>query len=282
MNLRSAIRLSATLIMASSGLWVALFTDPAPLSILVAAAASTLGLTTVSHAAHEAVHGHLSTSRSINVFLGRILHGMLLLHHDIHRRYHVTHHAKLGTEDDPEGFFGYEEMQSLSGYVSRLCRWAIPPSPMHLLHIREFVHPTDVTRSLGVRPRLLSLGTVATYALGYAVAASLAPKAVGVAFLVPLLILHPVLEYLMSLPEHFGLGHAESSAERARDIRIPRLLAWFCWNVNSHAAHHQNARVPGIALPPPVPGSVRLLDFHSGLIATLRARGAASAAMEME
>ncbi len=208
----------------------------------VVVALQALGIAGWSNAAHEAVHGHLWRSRSLNLLWGRLLHGVLLLDHDVHRRYHLSHHAHLGEHEDPECQFGFADLGGRRGYICRTARWALPPSPLHIANWTEAWATVRMGHN-GPRglPRRSALAgavvPVASTLLWLAWLLMSASDAVLVGFL-PLLVVAPLLGWWTALPEHVGLA-GNPQGERSRNVGASRVLQFTLWNFNLHATHHR-------------------------------------------
>jgi fatty acid desaturase len=201
-----------------------------------------IGLTAVSNAAHESVHGHLFGGQRVDRAAGRILHGVLLLNHDVHRRYHLTHHAYLGTDQDSEGAFDFDDLPHERLYFQRALRWAVPPSPLHVLN-----WSWGVQAALGrsgppgrpLRRERVALGfvipvTVLALLAFWTLVQPLSALLVG---WLPLLVAFPLYTYLTALPEHFGLSR-QADGRLTRNIRTNAVLQYLLWNINLHAVHH--------------------------------------------
>ncbi len=213
-----------------------------------------VGLTAVSNAAHESVHGHLFGGPRVDRLSGRLLHGLLLLNHDVHRRYHLTHHAFLGTDQDSEGAFDFDDLPHERFYFQRALRWALPPSPLHVLNWSWGMH--SVLRSGGPPGRPIRRGrAVLGFVVPAAVLALLAfwtlvqPLPALLAGWLPLLVVFPLYTYLTALPEHFGLPARPDGTQLTRNIRTNVVLQYLLWNINLHAVHHAHPQLHFSELP---------------------------------
>ncbi|MBF6212202.1 fatty acid desaturase [Nocardia puris] len=237
-------------------------------------AAQILGISGISSAAHEAVHNHLFYDARLERLFGRITHGLMLLNHDVHRRYHLVHHANTGTDEDSEGVFDFNELDSVRAYVRYLIRWAVPPSPLHVLNWRAGVaviskRPTALDpigrrqASAGFVVPALMVAMLVTWLVADPVAALMAS-------LLPLCCLAPVFGYLTAVPEHFGLaGH--DVGDRTRNIRTWRPVQYLVWNFNVHAAHHRQPHLhfsllSGAAARSSAPSADGYRRFHTDLL----------------
>ncbi|WP_194838869.1 fatty acid desaturase [Nocardia sp. XZ_19_369] len=237
-------------------------------------AAQTLGITGISSAAHEAVHSHLFYKPGLERLFGRITHGIMLLNHDVHRRYHLVHHANTGTDKDSEGVFDFNDLHSLRAYLRYLTRWAVPPSPLHMLNWRTGVaavrgRPTALGHiphrqaMAGFVVPVLMLATLTCWLVAEPVAALLA----GV---LPLCCMAPVYGYLTAVPEHFGLADHDFR-DRTRNIHTWPLVQYLVWNFNLHAVHHRNPHLhfsllPGSTERFSAPTASGYLRFHLDLL----------------
>jgi fatty acid desaturase len=235
-----------------------------------------VGLTAVSNAAHESVHGHLFGGPRIDRLAGRLLHGLLLLNHDVHRRYHLTHHAYLGTDQDSEGGFDFDDLPQERLYFQRALRWAMPPSPLHVLNWTE-----GAKSLLGREGRLGRPIRCDRAAAGFvvpgAVVALMAfwtlaePLTALLAGWLPLLVAFPLYTYLTALPEHFGLPVRPDGTQLTRNIRTNAVLQYLLWNINLHAVHHAHPQLhfsllPGGVADVDAPVADGYIRFHMDLV----------------
>lgn len=278
--IRSATRLGASLALAL-GPAIVLLAQPGWLSLwwLVPAwALQTVGLTGLSNGAHEAVHGHLFYRPALDRLTGRLLHGLLLLNHDVHRQYHLTHHANTGNDYDPEGVFDFNNLGSMGGYLLRLGRWAVPPSPLHVLNWTAGAKAV-IGRESGLLGKLAARRAAAGFVVPIAVCAGLAfwisadPRQALAGAFIPLIIFFPVYAYITALPEHFGLAERDAR-DRTRNVRTAPLLQYLLWNFNLHAVHHGNPHLHFSVLPAGVdkvqaPTADGYLRFHADIVRNL-------------
>jgi fatty acid desaturase len=236
-----------------------------------------LGMVGISNAAHEVVHGHMFFRRRLDLWTGRCLHGLLLLNHDVHRRYHLAHHAHTGTERDSEGIFDFDSLASLHGYLTRLLRWTLPPSPLHVLNWSE-----GVGAAVG-RERYLGRGLTRGRAAGGLIVPVLVVAGIVVWLVVdpidallmavlPELVIFSIITFVMSLPEHFGLA-ARDYSDRTRNVLSWAPVQYVLWNFNLHAVHHRNPQLHFSELPdridPASPTAGGYLSFHVDVVGEL-------------
>lgn len=285
-RLASAGRLafSVALFAAPAWCWAAASGPGRWLILPLVIAAQAVAVAGVSNAAHEAVHSHLWRRRSSNLFWGRVLHGVLLLDHDIHRRYHLAHHAHLGDAGDPEGQFGFADLGGRRGYVTRTLRWAVPPSPLHLANWREAVRQRSARLQRGVAGTSGSFGSPVGPVVAVAVIVlwafwfSRSPIDSILVGVVPLAVSGPLLGWATALPEHVGLAE-QAPDRRTRNIQVPRPLQFALWNFNLHATHHSYPflhfrALPGAAAECPAEFVASgYVDFHCSVWRELSAVG---------
>lgn len=244
-----------------------------------------VGVTGLSNGSHEAVHGHLFYNSFIDRQAGRLLHGMMLLNYDVHRQYHLHHHLNTGNEDDSEGVFGFENLGSKVGYARRLLRWAVPPSPLHILNWSGAVSALKGTRH-GYLARVSKRQALAGFAAPVAGAASLVawlvvnPVLALTGALIPLLCFSPVFGYFTALPEHFGLA-TNDFEHRTRNVLTWGPLQYLLWNFNLHAVHHRNPHLHFSLLPDGLtrvqaPTADGYLRFHADVLRELTDRKVAA------
>jgi fatty acid desaturase len=266
-----ALTLAPPMILA---LWPALLDVKVLVPIWIVQVTGLLGL---SNGAHEAVHGHLFSRSAVDRLAGRVLHGILVLDHDVHRRYHLTHHAHTGEPGDAEGAFDFDRLGSRRAYVARLVRWSLPPSPLHLLNWREALlalsgRPGRIGRIPAARAAGgLVVPLVVVVTLGWW-AWSDPTTAIAVGW-VPLCCLFPLATYITALPEHFGLA-GRPPGSGTRNIHTLRPLQYLLWNINLHAVHHDAPQLhfsllPEAARRSPAPVTEGYLRFHADVLAQI-------------
>lgn len=252
-------------------------------------ALQTFGLTGLSNGAHEAVHGHLFYVRWLDRLTGRLLHGILLLSYDIHRRYHLTHHANTGTEDDTEGVFDFDNLPSLRQYFARLLRWAVPPSPLHILNWAEGWRAV-LGRRDGIAGQVGRGQALAGFVVPVAVVGVLVwwlvadPLMAVLGGVVPLFVLFPIYAYVTALPEHFGLADRDFKS-RTRNVRTALPVQYLLWNFNLHAVHHRSPHLHFSLLPdavdPASPTADGYVRFHVDVVRRISGPPTVQAAPEV-
>jgi fatty acid desaturase len=269
---RSAVRLAITLVLAL-GPSMLLASRPSWLSLwwlVLLWPVQTFAMTGLSNGAHEAVHGHLFYRPVLDRLTGRLLHGLLLLNYDVHRRYHLTHHANTGNEEDSEGVFDFANIPTVRAYVARLVRWALPPSPLHVLNWGEGwrVVAGQPSRLGRITRRQALAGFVVPVALVGVLAYWLwaDPAMAILGGVLPLFLFFPLYAYVTALPEHFGLA-ARDFDSRTRNIRTMPVLQYLFWNFNLHAVHHRKpglhfSLLPGELDNVPAPTADGYVRFH--------------------
>ena len=160
----------------------------------------------LSNLAHECVHSKLMTTRRGNRALGYLLTGLLGEGFLPYRSSHYVHHAKLGSDDDPM-FQSYRagnihaagSTPSRISFVLRVivrnAVWRLPKAALLPLISKA---PEETWRGLGARA-----------AIWVAVAVACRPFGILGAFLlywlVPLILVRPVVTWITDLGNHAGL-----------------------------------------------------------------------------
>ena len=158
-------------------------------------------------------------------------------------------------------------------------RWAVPPSPLHILNVRLALRLVRGGDGKGMRV-LAGQAMVGVHIVivGMAVA-ELGWQTVALAWLVPILVVFPFIAYLTAVPEHFGLGHPSSQMSGTRTVFTNGWFQWLLWNFNHHTAHHTDPRIPFDLLPAATrhmqdldlafPTEDGYFRFHASLLHTL-------------
>jgi fatty acid desaturase len=197
---------------------------------------------------HEALHRLLFPRRWANDLAATLVGGAMLFPYGIYQQFHLGHHARFGTDDDPEGKpirFASRLEYVLSMLVGTpiflgILWWA---SAKAILGLSV---PSWVRRPDRARRSMLALLAVA------AVAAWSAARwwwLLGAGFLPGLAGTYLVVLGVLLLPEHYGAGPDEPISEQTTTTTSTGLLTWAFWGANHHTAHHLVATVPGPSLP---------------------------------
>lgn len=221
---------------------------------------------------HECIHRTAFASRRLNEFSATVFGALLLLPAGYFRAFHLTHHRF--TQDparDPE--LAGRPLARRSDYllkVSGLPHWGERLATLWRHaggRVREPYLPAHLQRAIVREAR----GHLAAYAL--VAGASLATGTFLALWLwaIPALLGQPFLR-LYLLAEHHGCPRVADMLVNSRTTLTSRGVAFLCWNMNRHTAHHAYPAVPFHALP----AADRLLAPH---IAT---RGQGYAALQRE
>ncbi|MBC6466609.1 fatty acid desaturase family protein [Actinomadura alba] len=224
---------------------------------------------------HEAAHGTLARSRRLNRFLGTYPSGYLILQSfAAYRRSHVRdHHGLFGDpQRDPDlrahVQAGLYQRRSGRRFVVKFLLAPLVGTQTPAV-LRELLHRRLVThRSMGVLAYVAAVATAATMVGG--------GRLILVYWLVPLLIVFPLVNWYIELLEHFPL-----MAERSLDVRMTRHRAvgavskhfFGIHNEGYHLDHHLSPGIPFWNLP--AAHAIRLRDplYADAITATVPARG---------
>jgi fatty acid desaturase len=194
---------------------------------------------------HEAVHNHLFRSKTANKALGVVCMAIMFMPWSTYRAYHWAHHANTARKGDPEGNplslpsrFLYLPLLAVGGIVVYL--------EMTIYSLMTAVgHPPKWATARRHRRAikwngLLVLGVVALAVFAY----HLSPALTLEIWFVPVAVATCSLVTVLLLPEHYGGTGTGDILSSTRSVKSNRLLRWFFWNTNYHAAHHLAPAVP--------------------------------------
>ncbi len=198
---------------------------------------------------HECIHRTAFASRRLNDTLAAVFGALLLLPAGYFRAFHLTHHRF--TQDparDPE--LAGRPLASRRDYllrISGLPYWGerLATFWRHAAgRVTEPYLPAPLQRAIVREAR----GHLTAYAL--VAAASFAADASLALWLwvIPALLGQPFLR-LFLLAEHSGCPRVADMLANSRTTLTNRGMAFLCWNMNRHTAHHAYPAVPFHALP---------------------------------
>jgi fatty acid desaturase len=229
-----------------------------------------LAMWCLDNVAHDAVHGHLGRPAR-NRVLGVLSSLAVLSPFSLYRAFHLEHHARTATVDDPEGrhvVANRFELLALplvgvlfwAGQLTAAARTVAGRSPRYV-------------RTTVQRRAIRTDAVFAWAALAALVAAATRSPAVRWGWAVPLAVYLALGQPFFTLYEHYGA----EAFDLGNDVRYPLNLTrtvetwgWVSWLLsrsNLHAAHHAFPQVPGDHLP--------ALDAATAVVAPaqLRCRG---------
>ena len=195
---------------------------------------------------HELVHNHLFKKRLTNQTVAYAIGLVTLFPMTGYRFYHLQHHAKLGTELDPEGILDlrlnrFELAIALlfSGPVVILGMWLEPIRAItgRRLHWGK---GGKARRDL-VLDVVMLLGSVAVLA---GVVSIVGWRSAAFVYFIPVVISMTFWSGYIAIPEHYGLRVGSTPDDITRNIHSNRLMSFLYWNANLHATHHWAPQVP--------------------------------------
>jgi fatty acid desaturase len=222
--------------------WVAVTTSSWPLRVLCWFAMSWLLLGNGA-GVHEALHHHLFRHRWQNRAAGVVLGATVLFPFHTYRRYHLEHHARTVTTDDPEGepYVMRTRWEYLlipvggMGFLAQLWWWT-------LLGVLSR-GPSWVKRG-GPRTLLADVATFAVVAAGVGSVALASPSTVLIAWVVPWFGGIGILAPLILMPEHYAAELDDPNPlTSTTTVRSNPLVGWVYWWNNLHAVHHLSPAV---------------------------------------
>jgi len=206
---------------------------------------------------HDAVHYLVARDKRVNDLLTNALIGVpQLVPVQLYRRLHLTHHARLGSDGDPERLLLYrgQPWQYKPLPLSRLVLQVL--GDLLLLNTLKTLWHFERERR-GSRLELPRAKTwpefyllvglfVALWVLGLVLAPETTAKAALVWF-APLLTLTQAIQKIRSFLEH-APPHAAELTYSWRPGPLGRLIVW-PYHINYHREHHLQPRVPWHELP---------------------------------
>ncbi len=221
---------AASLAIASGGLWGRL---------LAVAFIGAVPMHDLLLMGHEGNHRMIARTRWINETLTWLTHALIGLSHTAHRAFHLQHHRKAHTPDDPEVEFLDSLVRGIPGWTYLLIptrvHWAVNSWPLR--HPTRWASGATVARDLAAA---LAMHAAAAWLLGLTNYAwfVLAPTATS----------FPLAFGIRSICEHHHTV-AGSRWTSARHVETHPLLALLWSNVNYHLEHHLFPTVPFHRLP---------------------------------
>lgn len=216
---------------------------------------------------HDAVHYNVARDRRVNDLVTNALIGLpQLVPVQLYRRLHLAHHARLGSDADPERLLLYRDQPwdyrplPLRRLLAQLAGDALLLNNLRTLrHFgRELADPRSKLQLPKARyPFELWLFAAAYLAL-FVLAAVAAPTATlrfSLLWFVPLLTLTQSLQKVRSFVEHAPMDAPELSYSW-RPGWLGRALIW-PYHINYHREHHVHPRVPWYRLPATFPTAVQ-------------------------
>lgn len=196
-------------------------------------------------AMHEAAHGLLYRSRRSNRAVGPSWGSTILVNYSLWRTFHLEHHARTGTAEDPENRYKVD-------IVRRSQYLLLPLGGLQFLgqlwweslgtlfgRYPSYVRQGADKRAIRI-DALMLLGVTALACIGVLLAPMLTLRVWGAAFLVTACVLLPGT----AINEHYGCDTEGEAFDTTRTVVSNRLLRFLVWNSNFHAGHHLVASVP--------------------------------------
>lgn len=218
----------------------------------------------LSNLAHECVHSKLMATRRGNRAVGYLLTGLLGEGFLPYRSSHYLHHAKLGSDDDPM-FRSYREgnihaagpTPSRASFVLRVivrnAVWRLPKAALLTLVGKD---PQETWRAPAVRAVSWVMLAVVFWSFG-------AVGALLLYWLVPLVLVRPVVTWITDLGNHAGLiGNSDPLLQTRgwSSHRLTRHLLGGHLDDMYHPLHHWCPQIPWRRLPEAADLAARYLD----------------------
>jgi fatty acid desaturase len=207
---------------------------------------------------HDASHYRLFPNRALNDLLSNwVLAYPLLVTTEGYRRNHLSHHAFLNTDKDPDWSWKRDKPD-----------WQFPKTPWglfvvlakvglgggllyHLVRMKKYGAPRALNHSQYLSSKSTRIVRMAFYFTAVALITwAGAWRIVGLYWLLPLATLTPVVLRIRSISEHFGLdGKSDLSMSRTTLIGLVERTLFAPHHINYHLEHHLFPSVPHYNLP---------------------------------
>ena len=208
---------------------------------------------------HDAVHYLVARDKRLNDAITNLLIGVpQLVPVQLYRRLHLAHHARLGTDADPERLLLYrgQPWQYRALPMGRLARQVL--GDVFLLNNlktlwffgREMNDPTSKLALPRAKTWPEFYGIVASWLGLLGVGLWWAPEIVAkvaLVWIVPLLTLTQAIQKVRSFLEHAPHDAAELTYSWRPNL-LGRLIVW-PYHINYHREHHLQPKVPWHELP---------------------------------
>lgn len=195
-------------------------------------------LTGVYVLVHESSHNILFQSKSLNRILGTIAAMLTFEMWHSYRAWHWQHHLALGTEEDSEEEFLFNNK------LDYVVQWLCYLPQKHT--VEEFILSTDQ----GWREKLPSNRVLyydyICYSLWLVVVLSslvLYPLETLLLYIAPLLV-SAKISFFIDVSEHYKISHSPDQFMATRTTVSNQLVRFFIWNANLHTAHHTHQNEP--------------------------------------
>lgn len=216
---------------------------------------------------HDAVHVNVARDRRLNDLITNLLIGVpQLVPVEVYRRLHLAHHARLGTEADPERILLYRDQP---WDYRPLGLWALTRQLAgdlfmvnNLRTLKHFSRELRDPHSVLALPPLRmfpELWVIVALFTGLAVAGLVVDAEIFARFallwFVPLVTLTQAIQKVRSFVEHAPMD-APKLTYSWRPGWFGRFVLW-PYHINYHREHHVHPRVPWYRLPQTFPHVVQ-------------------------
>jgi fatty acid desaturase len=196
-------------------------------------------------AMHESAHGTMFAERSVNRVASFLWGATLLTNASLWRCFHLEHHARTGSDDDPENRYKVKVVHPLQYLL-------IIPGGLQFVGQFWFEslgslfgrYPTYVRKGADTKAIKADAGALLVVSAGIVLTILARPMLVlqlwGGAFFVAMCILLP----LTAINEHYGCDTDGDAFDTTRTVISNRAFRFLVWNTNYHVEHHLIATVP--------------------------------------
>lgn len=198
---------------------------------------------------HECIHRTAFASRRLNDAVAAVSGALLLLPPGYFRAFHLSHHRF--TQDparDPE--LAGPALRHRRGYLVRIS--GLPYWREQLAVILRHAGGRVAEPFLPARQHPAIIREARLYLAAYGLLAGLSLAAGSTLllwlWLIPALLGQPFLR-LYLLAEHWDCPRVPDMLANSRTTATNRAVAFLCWNMNRHTAHHAFPAIPFHALP---------------------------------
>lgn len=220
-----------------------LYTIDAPLLLIVVACVplyliAAASLHGISLFTHEAVHGVLSPSHSINRMMGIACALPVLQNYSAYKVLHLRHHKFVGQEGDPDHYDNYSTWTWLvftMHWVRLIIGYPIYIVMIPILGFRQGRRSDRLWIVFELGLLLLLVAAVIASPISWTVLLH--------AWLIPMLIINTFVN-IRGMSQHTFLEEPDDPVQGTRSILTNRVTTFFMCNENYHLEHHLFPRVP--------------------------------------
>lgn len=192
---------------------------------------------------HQVLHGSAFLNRRLNNIVGFVLGLPMLVSYSSYQFSHLSHHDKVGTEDDVE-FFEFNTLNGKQKWYSKFASFLLFTHYLvfikrvfNSLLIREIIIEADEHTNRDIRHEYLIMALLIVILLSTVIMFDSLQYLM--LWLLPLAVFAAPIHTLIEFPEHFGCDNqSENILRNTRTIRSNPFFVWFTNGNNYHVEHH--------------------------------------------